>query len=127
MSATVGGLVIVPILVLQIQIRLPKWRKEGEEVFWAHRRETLSSKQNQTPFLKPILLGPSLERRVLGPLAGPIHEIEAGSSNGGPVAPSSSKLQCSGSFANEVMPIVHSQESSKLKGPSVFVRRKARS
>ena len=65
--------------------------------------------------------------KSFGPLAGPVHETDAGSSNGGPAAPSSSKLQRSRSFANEVMPIVHSQESSKLKGPSVSVRRKARS
>ena len=65
--------------------------------------------------------------KCFGLLAGPVHETDAGSSNGVPAAPSSSKLQRSRSFANEVMPIVHSQESSKLKGPSVFVRRKARS
>ena len=61
------------------------------------------------------------------PLAGLVHETEAGSSNGGLVAPSSSKLQRSGSSTKEVMSIVHSQESSKLKGPSVSARRKARS
>ena len=61
------------------------------------------------------------------PLAGLVHETEASSSNGGLAAPSSSKLQRSGSSAKKVMPIVHSQESSKLKGPSVSVRCKARS
>ena len=30
--------------------------------------------------------------KSFGPLAGPVHETEAGSSNGGPVAPSSSNL-----------------------------------
>ena len=65
--------------------------------------------------------------KSFGPLAGPVHETEAGSSNGGPTVPLSSKLQRLGSFAKEVMPIVHFQESSKLKGPSVPARRKVRS
>ena len=65
--------------------------------------------------------------KCFGLLAGPVHEIEASSSNGGLAAPSSSKLLRSGSSANEVMPIVHSQELSKLKGPSVSTRRNARS
>ena len=59
-----------------------------------------------------------------GPLAGPAHE---GSSNGGPAAPSSSKLLRPGSSAKKIMPKVHPQESSKLKGSSVSARRKARS
>ena len=54
----------------------------------------------------------------LGPPAGPVHETEAGSSNGSPIAPSSSKFQYSGSSAKEVPSIDHSQESSKIKGPS---------
>ena len=69
--------------------------------------------------------------KSFGPLVGPIfnqaHETEARSSKGGPIALSSSKLQCSESFAKEVLSIVHSQESSKVKGPSVVARRKARS
>ena len=69
--------------------------------------------------------------KSFGPLAGPIfnqaHETEARSSKGGLTAISSSKLQCSESFAKEVLSIVHSQESSKVKGPSVVARRKARS
>ena len=60
------------------------------------------------------------------PPTGPIHETEAGSSNGGLIAPSSSKFQCSGSSAKEVTSIDHSQELSKLKGPSISARRKAR-
>ena len=63
----------------------------------------------------------------LGPPAGPVHETEAGSSNGSPIAPSSSKFQYSGSSAKEVPSIDHSQESSKIKGPSISARRKARS
>ena len=65
--------------------------------------------------------------KSFGPLAGPAHKTEAGFSNGDPVAPSSSKFQCSRSSTKEVMSIVHSQESSKIKGPSVSARRKARS
>ena len=65
--------------------------------------------------------------KSFGPPAGPVHEIEAGFSNGGPIAPLSSKLQCSGFSAKKVTSIVHSQESSKLKGPSVSPRRKVRS
>ncbi|RVX00013.1 putative ribonuclease H protein [Vitis vinifera] len=65
-----------------------------------------------------------------GPPASPIfnqaHETEPKSSKSDPVALSSSKLQCSESSANEVLSIVHSQESSKIKGPSVVARRKAR-
>ena len=57
-----------------------------------------------------------------GPLTGPAHE---GSSNGGPAAPSSSKLLRPGSFAKKIMSKVHPQESSKLKGSSVSARRKA--
>ena len=64
--------------------------------------------------------------KSFGPPAGPVHETEAGSSNGGLVAPSSSKFQCSGSSAKEVTSIDHSQELSKLKGPSISARRKAR-
>ena len=65
--------------------------------------------------------------KSFGPPTGPIHETKAGSFNGDPVAPSSSKFQCSGSSAKEVMSIDHSQELSKLKGPSISARRKARS
>ena len=39
----------------------------------------------------------------------------------------SSKLQCLESSAKEVLSIVHSYESSKIKGPSIVARRKARS
>ena len=87
----------------------------------------LTGQQNQKPFLKAVLLGPILRRRTLGLLRGPVHETEAGSSNGGPATPSSSKLQRSGTSAKEVMSIAHSQESVKLKGNSVTARRKARS
>ncbi|RVW29047.1 hypothetical protein CK203_088908 [Vitis vinifera] len=62
--------------------------------------------------------------RYFGPLAGPAHE---GSSNGGPATPLSSKLLRSGPSAKKIMPKVHPQESSKLKGSSVSARRKARS
>ncbi|RVW71406.1 Uridylate kinase [Vitis vinifera] len=55
------------------------------------------------------------------------HETEARSSKGGPIVLSLSKLQCSKSSAKEVLSIVHSQELSKLKGPSVSARHKARS
>ena len=69
--------------------------------------------------------------KSFGPPASPIfnqaYETEARSSKGGLVALSSSKLQCSESSANEVLSIVHSQESSKIKGHSVVTRRKARS
>ena len=69
--------------------------------------------------------------KSFGPPAGPIfnqaHETKARSSKGGPEALSSSKLQCSESFAKEVLSIVHSQESSKIKHPSVVARRKVRS
>ena len=65
--------------------------------------------------------------KSFGPPAGPVHETKARSSNGGPVAPSSSKDQCSRSSAKEVTSIVHSQESSKLKSPSISARCKARS
>ena len=65
--------------------------------------------------------------KSFGPPAGPAHETEARSSKGGPVAPSSSKLQCSGSSAKEEILIVHSQESSKIKGPSISARHKVRS
>ena len=65
--------------------------------------------------------------KCFGPLAGPVHEIEAGSSNGGPATPSSSKLLRSGSSAKEVIPIDHSQDLSKLKGSSISAKRKARS
>ena len=64
--------------------------------------------------------------KSFGPPAGLVHETEAGSSNGRLVAPSSSKFQCSGSSAKEVTSIDHSQELSKLKGPSISARRKAR-
>ena len=95
------------------------------------------------------LLGPTVERGIgptkpdasfkarsakaqfgatsLGPPAGLVHETGAGSSNGGPTTPLSSKLQCLGSFAKEVPSIDHSQELSKLKGLSISARRKARS
>ncbi|RVW78773.1 hypothetical protein CK203_050954 [Vitis vinifera] len=79
--------------------------KDNECHSWRprHRSHSRSSDSNSASKVEKGRGGrPSLERRVLGPLAGPIHEIEAGSSNGGPVAPSSSKLQCSGSFANEL-------------------------
>ena len=66
MSATAGGLVIVPVLVLRFQIWLPKRKKEGEGVSWAQRWEALSGQQSQMYFLKPDLLGPSLGRRALG-------------------------------------------------------------
>ena len=59
-----------------------------------------------------------------GPLAGPTHE---GSSNGGLAAPSSSQLPRPGSSANKIMPKVHPQVSSKLKGSLVSARCKARS
>ena len=62
-----------------------------------------------------------------GPPIGPAHETEARSSKGGPIVLSLSKLQCSKSSAKEVLSIVHSQELSKLKGPSVSARHKARS
>ena len=61
--------------------------------------------------------------KSFGPPAGPAHETEVGSFNGSPVAPSPSKFQCWGSSAKEVMSIVHSQESSKIKGPLVSARR----
>ena len=95
------------------------------------------------------LLGPTVERGIgltkpdasfksrsakaqfgatsLGPPASLVHETKAGSSNGGPITPLSSKLQCLGSFAKEVLSIDHSQELSKLKGLSISARRKARS
>ncbi|RVW15776.1 hypothetical protein CK203_105554 [Vitis vinifera] len=65
------------------------------------------------------------EEKNIGPSVGPVHETEAGSSNGGPATPSSSKLQRSGTSAKEVMPIA--QSATKLKGNSVTARRKARS
>ncbi|RVW92960.1 Transposon TX1 uncharacterized 149 kDa protein [Vitis vinifera] len=65
--------------------------------------------------------------KCFGPLAGPVHEREAGSSNGGTAVPSSSKLLRSGSSTKEVMPTDHSQKPAKLKGSSVSIRRKARS
>ena len=40
--------------------------EKGRGVFWTQRREAFSGQQNQTPFLKPVLLRPSLGRRVLG-------------------------------------------------------------
>ncbi|RVX05721.1 Transposon TX1 uncharacterized 149 kDa protein [Vitis vinifera] len=86
------------VLGLQFQIQILKWRKEGGRA-----------------------------EKNIGPSAGPVHETEAGSSNGGPATPSSSKLQRSGTSAKEVMPIAHSQESAQLKGNLVTARRKARS
>ena len=65
--------------------------------------------------------------KSFGPPTGPVHETEAGFSNGGPIAPLSSKLQCSGFSAKKVTSIVHSQESSKIKCPLVSARRKTRS
>ncbi|RVW63729.1 Retrovirus-related Pol polyprotein from transposon TNT 1-94 [Vitis vinifera] len=59
-----------------------------------------------------------------GPLAGLAHE---GSSNGGPDASSSSKLLRPGFTAKKIMPKGHPQESSKPKGSSVSIRRRARS
>ena len=59
-----------------------------------------------------------------GPLTGPAHE---GSSNGGPNASLSSKLLRPGFTAKNIMPKGHLQVSSKPKGSSVSVRRKARS
>ena len=66
-------------------------------------------------------------RPPAGPIFNQAYETEATSSKGSPVALSSSKLQCSESSAKEVLSIVYSQESSKIKGPSVVVRRKAQS
>ena len=65
--------------------------------------------------------------KIFGPPIGPAHKTEARSSKGGPIVLSLSKLQCSKSSAKEVLSIVHSQELSKLKGPSVSARHKARS
>ena len=78
-------------------------------------------------FLKGHFARAHFGEKNIGPSVGPVHETEAGSSNGGPATPSSSKLQRSGTSAKEVMPIAHSQESAKLKGNSVTARRKARS
>ncbi|RVW62006.1 hypothetical protein CK203_062400, partial [Vitis vinifera] len=78
-------------------------------------------------FFKGRFARAHFEEKNIGPIVGPVHETEAGSSNGGPATPSSSKLQRSGTSAKEVMPIAHSQESAKLKGNSVTARRKARS
>ncbi|KAL6327509.1 hypothetical protein AAG906_021591 [Vitis piasezkii] len=78
-------------------------------------------------FFKGRFARAHFEDKNIGPFAGPVHETEAGSSNGGPATPSSSKLQRSGTSAKEVMAIAHSQESAKLKGNSVTARRKARS
>ena len=65
MSAIARGLVIVPILFLQIQNR-PRGRKEREGVCWAQWREATSGQQNQTP-LKPVLIGPNLGERFWAP------------------------------------------------------------
>ncbi|RVW96808.1 Transposon TX1 uncharacterized 149 kDa protein [Vitis vinifera] len=78
-------------------------------------------------FFKGRFARAHFEEKNIGPSAGPVHETEAGYSNGGPATPSSSKLQRSGTSAKEVMPIAHSQESAKLKGNLVTARRKARS
>ncbi|RVW99859.1 hypothetical protein CK203_029193 [Vitis vinifera] len=78
-------------------------------------------------FFKGRFARAHFEEKNIGPFAGPVHETEAGSSNGGPATPSSSKLQRSGTSAKEMMPIAHSQESAKLKGNSVTARCKARS
>ena len=59
-----------------------------------------------------------------GPLTGPAHE---GSSNGGPDASSSSKLLRPRFTAKNIMPKGHLQVSSKPKGSSVSVKRRARS
>ena len=75
-------------------------------------------------FFKGHFARAHFEEKNIGPSVGPVHETEAGSSNGGPATPSSSKLQRSGTSAKEVMPIA---QSAKLKGNSVTARRKARS
>ena len=60
-------------------------------------------------FFKGRFARAHFEEKNIGPFAGPVHETEAGSSNGGPATPSSSKLQRSGTSAKEVMPIAHFQ------------------
>ncbi|RVW67199.1 hypothetical protein CK203_065146 [Vitis vinifera] len=62
--------------------------------------------------------------KVFGPIAGPAYK---GSSNGGPDAPSSSKLLRPGLTAKNNMSKGLLQVSSKPKGSSVSVRRRARS
>ncbi|RVX16267.1 putative mitochondrial protein [Vitis vinifera] len=108
-TAKDGCPVIVSILALQIQNRL-RGRKEREGGCRAQWREAMSGQHQKS--LKPVLFGPKFRAKDFGPIAGPAHK---GSSNGGPVVSSSSKLQRPGlstkNKASEGLP----QASSKTK------------
>ncbi|RVW51562.1 hypothetical protein CK203_066669 [Vitis vinifera] len=101
MSATAGGLVIVPVLVLQFQIWLTKRRKNGERVSWAQQWESVIGPTKPDAFFKARSVRAQFGAKSFRPPAGPVHETEAGFSNGGPIAPLSSKLQCSGFSAKK--------------------------
>ena len=60
MSAIEGGLFLNHVIVIQVQIWLPKGRMAGEGVSWAQRRETIMGPLSLRPCLKPDLLGPRL-------------------------------------------------------------------
>ncbi|KAL6335916.1 hypothetical protein AAG906_003541 [Vitis piasezkii] len=107
MSATAGGLVIVPVLVPQFQLWLPKQRKDGGGSLLGPTMGRVIGPTKPDAFFKAQSTKAQFGAKSFGPLAGP--------------------FQCSGSSAKEVTSIVHSQESSKLKGPSISARRKARS
>ncbi|RVW36396.1 putative ribonuclease H protein [Vitis vinifera] len=126
MSAIVGGLVIIPILILSDSKSASKVEKgKGRSILGP----TAGSAIGPTPdaSFKALSVRAQFGAKCFGPLAGPVHEREAGSSNGGTAVPSSSKLLRSGSSTKEVMPTDHSQKPAKLKGSSVSIRRKARS